>query len=782
MTNIRFRGFLFFGGKLKPKKQPKEVKEPKDPNPVNADEKERQQIEPERIDPAKAQETDIFSDDEQKEIVQMVMDDYDLGIQAYADWKAQKERDQQHIDAEPPSKIEGLEKEPWQSDRNLGLMAGTLDIYQATLMATCYNPDSIHFKDSEENDIDNKDNLENFTKWMVSPAEVNLEPEVDDFISNRVSLGFSVFKVDWEVKYEWIDKRIPKYSQASRGNRRRIVSYEIKTEKRRFERGRIRNIDDLDDIVLPSYGDNVQELPFFIEVLHLMLSDIADMEKRKYVASKFFENKKPDEPNNLSSAPAAAASTDSLRNQKAQAQGVTEVADRTGRNFPLDVYEWYGWYEKNGRREKYRFQVEPTTRTFLSGKPLRKIRRDGKIPYVGGPFRRIPGQLRGGSLTKLIAPIINALNNNYNQTSDFQYVENIPFGFANFDEGFTKPIYKVVPGEIFPVEGKPSEAVYFPNIQRSLAWSYQDKQFLLEMIERLTGAASYFLTSKSPDTTATRDNIVEQKGETKFGIWVRRIQNDIVEALNMCVSLYQDWAPPGLGKRVLGENGKQIIKNLSIDSLRGSYDCYMVPDLTSGSKAYEKQIMLWAFKELQQGSVWLSPQINPRGNWLLTKETMIKQGIDNPEHYLPPQPREAGDYSKEAENHFHQLKQGDIPEPPGPDNPEIVQCLATFLRLKETRYQELDEEYRPNFDDYLLKASINYRKFIQNMEKQRMAIQVAASAAMNLERLGMKPTAGGAPVPAGPAAAVRRPQNPAQIPGQPGAGQPAVDATEGVPV
>ena len=713
------------------------AKKKKDPNPINPDETERQEIQPVREDPAKAQETDKFSPEEEKAIVQKVLEDFRVGTNAYSDWKAQKQKDLQQIHAEKPSVIEGLTKKSWMSDRNLGLCPGILDIYQATLLSTCYNPDMIHFKATERNDIDNKDNQEKFAKWAVGPNEINFEPEVDDFIANRVGLGFSAFEVDWEVRYEWVDKRIPKFSKT--GNKKRVIGYDIETENRRFERAIIENIDDVDDIVLPSYGDDIQKMPFAIRIIHVFLSDVEDMEKRRIILSKF-PQKKDGKAQGLAQAPQAAAESSTLRAQKAQALGVSQEVDPDGRDFPIDVYKWYGYLERNGKRERYRILVEPTTETFLAGKPLRKIRRDGKVPIVGGPFRRVPGQVRGESLTKLISPIINALNNNYNQTSDFQLGQNMPFGFANFDEGFTQSLYEIEWGKIYPVEGNPSENVYFPNLQRSLAWSYQDKQFLLEMLERLTGAASYFLTSESKDSTATRDSIVAQKGETKFGIWVRRIQADIVEAINMAMALYQDWAPSDLGKRVLGDDGKEIIKNLSLDTLRGNYGAYMVPDLTSGSRAYERQIMLWAARDLTQGCIWMAPQLNPRGNWLLWKQVMLSQGISNPEHYLPPQPKQGLDESEEAKQEWHQFMQGDVIEdPPEGVTPGVVAHFATHMKQKETQYQELDKEYRANFDAHLFKTLVNYQKFMQMQQQQMVENQIAAKAAMNLDRLGIAP-------------------------------------------
>jgi hypothetical protein len=281
------------------------------------------------------------------------------------------------------------------------------------------------------------------------------------------------------------------------------------------------------------------------------------------------------------------------------------------------------------------------------------------------------------------------------------------------------------------------------------------------MIERLTGAASYFLTSQAKQGTATRDNIVEQKGETKFGIWVRRIQNDIIEALNMCISNYQDWAPPNLAKRVLGEDGKQIIRNLSIDTLRGNYDARMSPDLASGSKAYEKQMMMMAGEVLNQQCVWMNPQVNPRGNWLLWKDWMLKQGISNAENYLPPQPKQGTDDDDEAKQEFTRMMQGEVIDPPEGVTPAVVRHFATHLKQKETQYNDLDEEYRGNFDNHFFTTYMNYQKFMQQIQQQQQEMAIAAKAVQNLERLGIRPQ-GQVP----PVAPAQSPL-PGQVPNQP---------------
>lgn len=712
-------------------------------NPLNKDEKSRQEKEPERVEPELESDTN-FSEKEEKEIVQMVLDDAAIAIQAMAEWKTQKETDLRHLNSERPSIIEALEKKGWMSDRNLGMCPAVCDIYQATLLSTCYNPDSIHYVDTEQNDVDNKDNLEKFTKWGLGQAEANFFPEVDDFINNRVGIGFSVFKIYWEVKYQWIDKRIPKMSKE---NKNRIIGYDIKTEKRRFERGVIKNIDQLDDILIPSYGKSIQDLPFLIERLHLYMDDLEDYAERGIIIN--FDKKQKKEFEGAALQP----DQSKLRKIDEEALGTSNnpmiQSEASKKSSIIDIYEWYGPYKKNKKKEDYRFWVDPTTRKLLAGKPLRKINRTGKKPYVGGPLRRRPGFLRGGSLPTLIAPAINALNNNYNQTSDFQYIENMPFGFANLDEGFTQAMYDLEPGKIYDIEGDPNKAINFPNLSRSLAWSYQDKDFLMQLIERLTGAASYFLATNQPHTTATRDTIVEEKGTTKFGLWVKRIQSDISEAINMWIQLYQDWAPPKLAERVIGEDGKQIIRNLSIDSLRGMYDAVINPDITAGSKSYERQLAMWGFENLQQ-SPWFNPQLNARGSWLLTKEAMKRQGWPNPEHYLPPQPKDQIGTSQDVKNEWQRFMAGETIDPNEVEGvtPAVVEHYIGHMKQYEDKFQDLDEEYRENFKAHLFATEVNYKRFISKLQEEQMA----ANLAMHMVHgMGQLPGAPGGPGPGAPA-------------------------------
>ncbi len=402
-----------------------------------------------------------------------------------------------------------------------------------------------------------------------------------------------------------------------------------------------------------------------------------------------------------------------------------DISNDDLRIFPIDIFCWYGMYEKNGRKERYRFHVEPITETFFAGKPLRKVPgcRTGKYPFVGGPFIRRPGFLRGKSLPRLIMNIMNALNNIFNQKTDFQYVENIPFGFFKPDENFNKQTFEIRPGVVFPSEDPAN--VNFPVMNRNMAWADHDIQLLLELLERMTGAASYFMSnSKGVSGTATRDAIINEKSETRFGIWVRRIGDDIAEAIDMWVAMYQDCCPPGLAERVIGKDGKKLFPNLSIEDLQGNYTAYMAPDILSGSKTMKKQIFGIAY-QMAQANPWFSPQMNPRGHWQLTADTFKNMGMMNVEEYMPPKPPVPPGDASLVDRIWSEFKHGDTPElDPQQDNMMIMQALTAKIA---TDFYTLDEEYRPNVMGYMIKLRVAAMQQLKDAQEQQIAQAHAAA-------------------------------------------------------
>lgn len=674
--------------------------------------KNKKQALEQRADPPPIElKSDAFGPEEQKKVVKMVVQDIASAEIDMAGWIDKKSEDTKHYLGAKPSELEDLDKEDWQGDRNLGLCASVCDAYQATLLQTCWNPETIRFKHTEVGSPQNKQNLETVAKWMVDRSEMDYFPEIDDYIHNRITLGVSFAEVHWKVWHEWIDKRILNVS---------TNKYKIKTEKKRFEKAELTNIANPEDLMFVDFGKNLQSLPWVIHVWHKYASEI--WEDRKKEIYKNIDEKWIDEMRTIKypkNTKIEEARTDELGEA-----GYDNIDDL--RDHPVDVYVWYGWYEKDGKREKYRFAIEPQTQTFLSGKPLRKITRNGKYPFTGGPLIRIPGHVRGKSIPALIAPIVNAFNNIYNQKSDFQYVTNCPFGFYNpaISEGYTQQEFKIKPMTLFPVDGNPTDNVYVPNLARSMAWAVEDINILMELLERLTGAASFFMTNRQGVSgTATRDIMIQEKSETRFGQWVMRLNYDICELINVSIGLYQDWAPPKLGDRILNDEGQQVIRNFSIDAIRGGFSAIMSPDFLSGSKTLEKQVALWGFENLVN-TIWLDPRINPTGNYNLVADTARKvMGEQDVERYLGKRPKVLQGSSDEVEQEWGRFMNGEDFDPIAGEDP--AEHFMGHMKQHDEKYYKLDEEYRPIFDRHLMKSSINFVNYLKKIQNEQASNMMA---------------------------------------------------------
>lgn len=660
-------------------------------------------------------ETDKYEPEEQEKIVNMIIQDAEADEIVQKDWIEERKKDLQMKNGDKPSLIEALAKKRWQADRNLGITGAVCESINASLTATTWNPDSIHYVATERNDIDNKDNRERFAKWAVGKNEMNFTPQADDYVNNKTSQGWAIFKITWEVWEEWIDRLIPNLGKDKRPN----GTYETKTELKRFERARIENKSDLDDILVPRYGCEIQRLPHIIDIIRRNAGEIDRLAKKNVftnVTDKFTDAVK---------GLAYNRKQEGLEEEKAKQLQLADVTDEDMRATPIDIHEWYGWYEKGGKYERYRFRIHKETSTFLSGKPLRKITPDSKYPFVGGPFIKIPGQLKGISIPRDIMDPTNALNNVFNQKSDFQYVTNCPFGFHRATEGYTKASYELEPMISYPVDGNPNEHAYFPNLSRSMAWAQWDIDLLFQVIEKKTGAASYFLTSESKGATLGRDKIVEAKSQTRFGRWVTGIQDEYCEAISMAIDLYARFAPKNLAERILGEkDGKQLFPNFSRETLRYRGDARMEPDIIAGSKAYEKQLATWGFTNLQQ-TVWLNPQMNPKGNWLLVRDTMKMLGYPAPDRYLPPEPRAEMGTSRTIDDIWAKLMQGEVVEVDPTWN--IPEVLTGLYMKKAEKYFDLDKEYRPNFDSLIFQTEIAMRMFVKKLQEEELANNLAKS-------------------------------------------------------
>ena len=137
-----------------------------------------------------------------------------------------------------------------------------------------------------------------------------------------------------------------------------FVGYDKVTENKRFERGVIENISDVSDLMFPAHGNTLQKKQHLIHRIRKTAREIIDLGKRK-----IFMNVDEDYIANLEET-AYEHRLESIKDEKADQLGVVnerQLIENTKKSYPIDLFMWYGKYEKNGKKEEYRFIVEPIT-------------------------------------------------------------------------------------------------------------------------------------------------------------------------------------------------------------------------------------------------------------------------------------------------------------------------------------------------------------------------------------------------------------------------------------
>jgi len=105
---------------------------------------------------------------------------------------------------------------------------------------------------------------------------------------------------------------------------------------------------------------------------------------------------------------------------------------------------------------------------------------------------------------------------------------------------------------------------------------------------------------------------------------------------------------------------------------------------------------------------------------------MKKLGLPAPERYMPPEPKPEMGTSRDVDNIWARLMQGEIVEPDESWN--VPEVLAGLMKKAQENYFDLDPEYRPNLEELIFKTQMAYKMFIKRVAEEQMASQIAQRA------------------------------------------------------
>lgn len=388
-------------------------------------------------------------------------------------------------------------------------------------------------------------------------------------------------------------------------------------------------------------SENVDSWDYCIQEIPMNKSDL-----KKRIASKMYAKPEADF-HKLGTEPSSASTDSLLENLRSFYSGIesteseTSTVSRPAKNY-IVVLEWYGYFDYNNDGIE-----EPVVASYLkeTRELLRCVKWEGPRPFKLVVFSPILHKPVGESVSDLLSRINEELNLLHNQRVDAVTIHNIPFGFYDPMAGFNPNEVHLTPGLMIPVNGSPSQAVYFPSLQLSMPEMYREEESLFLYAERMLGAGANIQGILQPKRiSATEVSAIDRRAGIRFLTLFNRIRRGFKGIFDLALYLDQEYLPEEIQVRITGLDDTQpLFESMKRKDVVGKFDIIVNGNSIVDEQA-EKQEQLQLY---QLGT--LNPLImrDEIALYELTKDTFVKLGAKNinsylrrPEDSIPKNPQE----------------------------------------------------------------------------------------------------------------------------------------------
>lgn len=207
-----------------------------------------------------------------------------------------------------------------------------------------------------------------------------------------------------------------------------------------------------------------------------------------------------------------------------------------------------------------------------------------------------------GHITMDLQGIINDI---FNDQMDRDALINMPFGFYKPTSQIQKDLIKIAPGVMIP-SSNPQDFV-IPNWNRPNAADTPYIQMILQFIERLTSATSYFQgsspsTPNAPRTFGATAAII-QEGQINYDLHIRRYQGSLIELFDGMQNLYAHFKR---GKLEFMAPGANALASIDADTLRENYGRLAKGNAQNTNRAIQQQFNMLLYQSLMQSPLFMT--------------------------------------------------------------------------------------------------------------------------------------------------------------------------------
>lgn len=555
----------------------------------------------------------VPSEDDQLEMFNECLNDYEAALLDRQDWETGAKEDEEQYLGLLPDK-----DQPWPGCANFNVPLTMLGIetLKPRLIESILGSDPIVFAiPTEAMDEERSERTELFLNWQLR-SEIDLAPLVEESAHTFLTPGLVVGKILWDVTYRPINKvhhfppdadidqifrgmfgdEMPVewantgkntwegYFKTPGGAKRKVsakfkylddeIQVLLRKEHIQYEGPRVHLLDPMDFVMPFKGGSNPQRLPWLAQLMHYGENEL----RRKVQLGRFYKDAVKELLGELT-APEHDVNEpgQAIKTVQSESEGVSPDPST---NVQLDQYQVIERYclrdmDEDGFEEEIIYWISPQ----LPGKILGWDYLDnsvahGKRPYVLGRYLSQPRRAYGLSFPRVIRDVQDEINTMHNQRVDAGTIQNTPSGFYRASMTWRPDNKPIKPGTWTAVDN-PLQDINIPQWNGSPVFGQNEESLLYQYFERLTGLTDLALGRQPNRVGATRTAsgtaaLLSEAG-LRFKTCMEAFQRFWTEIFEHILALDQQYLPPGKEFRVTGRL-PEMIKLADKADIQGKYD------------------------------------------------------------------------------------------------------------------------------------------------------------------------------------------------------------------
>ncbi len=523
---------------------------------------------------------------------------------------------------------------PWKfcSNRSLRIAASILDMLHARLYTAVVNEELVRWRPGNSDDVHKVERITKLMHWWAW-VRCRLRTFYDNWVKTIIGYGDAITETCWDVKYTNQGTTVEEPIVDEMGNPIMNEDGTPATVKS-FEPGRFEKSTSKtylrDQFLLQEGSTDIHSEPVIIEedILYRVLEQGEAEGKFKNVSSVL-----------RNMIPIQVSPGTNLTPEEED-----KIRDIKIRNKPMKIVKEYMHFDANGDgfAEDIRVYVCLEHNLYLGGTVMENITKSGKRPLDYTKFEQkfeCPDENIGLGVIEKVKELAEELDAIFNQMSDGNTLSVMNPGFYDPGGDVDAPVLKLAPNKMTPVSD-PQRNILFPQINVQSERMLAAARVVMEFIERLTAASSFVMGKQDElaggSGTATRTQAIMQSAEQRFAIPAERLREGAARILTNHLDVLQLNIPPGLEKRILGEDNEPVFSpnELSAYGISSEMDAYLLTDPSQGSKQTERELSSMFYSMLLQNVI---VGTDPAKIYKVTSDFIKAHGKD-PKEYLGPEP------------------------------------------------------------------------------------------------------------------------------------------------